>query len=624
MTNLFRFPFLRVCSRQIRTFYEHVPIRVLLHGDPSLKIDEYNRTRKPSSVEKIAAVKQHYAIFSMKDRAAARVHNTGRQNKRQKIAAPPEPGTNEDVLRLDIENLLALSRRRRSQSGADDVPRIEQPEILPELYTEIELKIQSLSSTGDGLALSESGNHAYVVPFSVPGDTVRARVYHQKPSLSHSLTDFIKVVKPSAQRDDSYSKCKYFAKCAGCQLQMLPYAEQLLHKKMIVENAFKNYSELDGSLIPAVRDTMGSPLEYGYRTKLTPHFDRTAKGGFDSVPDIGFSEKNRKYVMDIEECPIGTEILNKGLARERARIARDFATFKRGATILLRETTERKPSTDTMRRKSKILFAGETSKEVGRSAETRSDGSLTPERAVDRPQPGQIEDVVIRNHFPDYTEEKRCVSDMRGTSTEYVEDYRFENQAGSFFQNNNSILPLVTQYIRDNAYPSDNDSEEKPIKYLLDAYCGSGLFTVTLSSKFSSSLGVDVDGRSIAAARKNAANNNVDNAGFVESDAADIFYGIPFPPEQTVLIIDPPRKGCGDDFLKQLLTFGPKRVIYVSCNVHTQARDVGVLVNGQQPWRYEIESIRGFDFFPQTGHVEGVAVLNRKWFWPTDRTDGSA
>jgi len=79
------------------------------------------------------------------------------------------------------------------------------------------------------------------------------------------------------------------------------------------------------------------------------------------------------------------------------------------------------------------------------------------------------------------------------------------------------------------------------------------------------------------------------------------------------VVIDPPRKGCDESFLTQLLKFGPKRVVYVSCNVHTQARDVGVLVRGIENGgaRYKIESLRGFDFFPQTGHVEGVAVLSR-------------
>ena len=90
------------------------------------------------------------------------------------------------------------------------------------------------------------------------------------------------------------------------------------------------------------------------------------------------------------------------------------------------------------------------------------------------------------------------------------------------------------------------------------------------------------------------------------------WHDVPFPADQTLVVIDPPRKGASLDFLEQLMRFGPKRVVYVSCNVHTQARDVGLLVKGNGEWRYAIESVRGFDFFPQTGHVEGVAFLDRE------------
>jgi tRNA (uracil-5-)-methyltransferase len=100
---------------------------------------------------------------------------------------------------------------------------------------------------------------------------------------------------------------------------------------------------------------------------------------------------------------------------------------------------------------------------------------------------------------------------------------------------------------------------------------------------------------------------------FIDADAAELFKSVKFPSDETVVVLDPPRKGCDDSFLRQLLKFRPRRVVYVSCNVHTQARDVGVLVQGVEEGgtRYTIESLRGFDFFPQTGHVEGVAVLSR-------------
>ena len=124
-------------------------------------------------------------------------------------------------------------------------------------------------------------------------------------------------------------------------------------------------------------------------------------------------------------------------------------------------------------------------------------------------------------------------------------------------------------------------------------------------------MGIDISEASIAAAEMNATANNVKNASFMAADAARLFDKISFPADETAVVIDPSKKGCDDDFLKQLLRFGPQRIVYVSCNVHTQARDVGVLVEGKGGARYEIESLQGFDFFPQTGQVESVAILSR-------------
>ena len=389
---------------------------------------------------------------------------------------------------------------------------------------------------------------------------------------------------------------------------MLSYPEQLAHKKKIVENAWKNFSNLDAHLIPTVGDTIRSPLEYAYRTKITPHFDTPGTmanvlNGYPGVPAIGFSEKNRRTVMDIEECPIATETVNKGFTRERQKIIQNFASYKRGATIVLRESTQRRPEPRQP----------PTVSNVDKSLASPVDAVLSA--------PLFRDDSGVQEDLPKHSEERSCISDQKGYFTEYVDSYKFTTHANSFFQTNNSILPAITQYVRDHALPSNNSISPKPVKYLLDAYCGSGLFTITLASTFATSLGVDIDGRAIASAQLNARENNASTVGFVEADASDIFDGVPFPAEQTALLIDPPRKGCSEDFLRKLVLFGPKRVVYVSCNVHTQARDVGVLVrgeeanrwvaNGKKPPRYEIESLRGFDFFPQTSHVEGVAILNR-------------
>lgn len=572
-------------------------------------ISDFGRSAKEYDVESIARMKQ-WSV--MKARSKPRIFDKmpkrhGQKRKRDGVAIE---GSNEEVLEFEVRALLAKGASSRGNTSSDSQKDKNARDTdsnavhsLPERFSEIELDILELSSTGDGLALSASADHVYTVPFSLPGETVLAKVVTQTEGRPYSATDFVKIIKPSPKRDDTGIGCKYFSKCSGCQLQMLPYEEQLKHKKTVLEKAYRNFSGLNPRQIPPIQDTFGSPRQYGYRTKLTPHFDGPGRIGdrnsakkYTEVPAIGFAEKGRKRVMDIESCPIATDIVEKGLTRERARVGKEIASFKNGATILLRETTERIPKSPKP-----------SSDDANTANDTNSAVSTTTVDDSGKP--------TILTEFPTYIESKSYTSDMKGISTEYIEDWKFTNTAGAFFQNNNSILAPFTAYIREHCIPpptptTTSDSPPPPIKYLLDAYCGSGLFAITLSPLFTSTLGVDV--AQISFARANAAANNVSNCGFIEADASDLFIDVPFPPDQTLLVIDPPRKGASEDFLKQLLRFGPKRVVYVSCNVHTQARDVGILVRGDRTWKYSIESLRGFDFFPQTGHVEGVALLNRE------------
>ncbi|MCJ1246441.1 tRNA(m5U54)methyltransferase [Trapelia coarctata] len=531
-------------------------------------------------------------------------------------------GSFTEVLLHDVKRLLA----EHSKPVGDGLEKPEEHSSKstyppPERFTEIDVKISDISSTGDGIGLSGNSDHVYVVPFTVPGDVVRAKVVNHFPQDNYTLADFIKVIEPSTQRDDSRAKCPYFTKCSGCQFQMLSYDDQLAHKKTIVERAYRNFSNLAPGLVPAIGETMGSPLQYGYRTKLTPHFDgppgrsSMRKGkegngpGFTEVPPIGFMMKGRKTTMDIEDCPIGTDAVRQGMKRERARVAKEIASYKRGATVLLRESTKRTPKEMPKAPQPNISETAPIAASIDGNVNGIDETSNADLSSRDLLHSGP-DILVTATTRDDFLDEKTCITDFNALATEYIDQYVFNNMAGAFFQNNNSILPSFNAYIRDHILPPPHPTA-KPIRYLIDAYCGSGLFTITLSSLFSASIGIDIAPPSIKAAHENAKSNNIANATFMTADASALFAKVTYAPDETVVVIDPPRKGCDDNFLQQLLRFGPRRVVYVSCNVHTQARDVGVLVEGQGGARYDLESLRGFDFFPQTGHVEGVAVLNR-------------
>lgn len=522
------------------------------------------------------------------DREFFKSHKKRKREHKQEFKAVQDIG-NEDVLLADVHSLLATMRidRPAQRVNGHDEPSQETPR-------QVELEISELSSTGDGLAYDRASGHMCVVPFAVPGDRVKARIFKNFDKESYSMADFIEVLEPSPDRNDSRIRCQYFAKCAGCQFQMMSYEKQLEIKRRVVKKAYRNFSGLRASEVPEVGDTIGSPKQYEYRTKLTPHFDGPPGGRRErrhgnkpkwaEVPPIGFMKKNTRQTLDIEECPIGTSAVQLGLEKERKRIVNEINKYQRGATLLLRESSTRKHT--------------------------------------DNPLPEPPDDY-ISEEVGDWVYNRTFITSQTATATEWVDDFVFENAAGTFFQNNNSILPTFVAYIREHILPLDNDKREKPISNLIDAYCGSGLFTITLSSLFKRSVGIDIADSSIKYAKRNAELNKLpeSQATFISADAANIFASVQkLPAGETVVVIDPPRKGCDETFLKLLLKYAPERIVYVSCNVHTQARDVGMLVRGsvdakagnEKDGSYEIENLRGFDFFPQTGHVEGVAVLRKK------------
>ncbi|RCI14341.1 hypothetical protein L249_6067 [Ophiocordyceps polyrhachis-furcata BCC 54312] len=518
--------------------------------------------------------------------------SASKRPKRTKRERNMGEGSADQVLRFDVDALLSSVSPEFWEMDPQGDPG------LRKAFSEIEVDIVDISANGDGLGLLPSQpNHVYIVPFTVPGDKAKIRIIHPGMSDHHSTADLVAVVKPSPLRSDYRARCRYFGHCGGCQYQMLEYSEQLRLKRLVIVKAYRYFARLPDHLIPPIGETIASPLQYGYRTKLTPHFDgppsatrrphkKNRQGeprpAFEACPDIGFLRKGRRSVMDIEDCPIATAAIRRGLKRERERMRNDFVHYNRGATILLRESTSRYDD----------------------------DGSV----------PNPPDPNALRVEGDGFVDLKTCETDSKAITTEYIGKHIFTNPAGAFFQNNNSILPVFTAYVRDNILPpsassssSSTPSADSPF-YLIDAYCGSGLFTVTLASLFTYSTGIDVAADSIESARSNAALNGLteDRCRFIAADARDLFREIEYPPDRTAVVLDPPRKGCDGDFLDQLTRFGPRRILYVSCNVNTQARDVGCLVRGKAGGAaYRLRSLVGFDFFPQTAHVEGVAILDR-------------
>lgn len=402
-------------------------------------------------------------------------------------------------------------------------------------HQEIEVEITTLSNLGVGIArvrLDEADADApgwvVFVPHTLPGEKILARIFRN--DKNHSQADLVSVIEPSSDR--LAPQCPLFGKCGGCQYQHLSYEKQLAWKTRQVEELLEHMVGVHTEVNPAIP----SPKEWGYRSKITPHFKGPRDG---KIGDIGFLlSGQRSHLVDVPHCPIAMDEINEAMPRIREETRANAKAYKKNATLLLRATEGR----------------------------------------------------VETNH-------RNPISETVKTDNG---DVIFHFLAGDFFQNNPFILPSFTGYVAEQASQGGS-------KYLVDAYCGSGLFSLCLAHKFDRVAGVEVSETAADWARRNAELNNIDNTSFLASSAEGIFEDITFPADQTTVVIDPPRKGCNQEFLDQLFKFAPNKVVYISCNPATQMRDLKEFLAAG----FRLTEVQPFDLFPQTRHLECVIVLEK-------------
>jgi len=190
------------------------------------------------------------------------------------------------------------------------------------------------------------------------------------------------------------------------------------------------------------------------------------------------------------------------------------------------------------------------------------------------------------------------VTDPQSIVSERVGALTFQFKAGEFFQNNPFILPSMVEHVAAEAAAGG-------ARYLVDAYCGVGLFALSTAGHFTEVAGVEISEPAVRWAQANAKICGIGNARFVIGKAEAIFRGLKFPAGETAMVIDPPRKGCDASFRQQLMAYRPQRLVYVSCDPATQARDVREFIDGG----YVVTRIQPFDLFPHTRHIENVVSL---------------
>jgi len=464
---------------------------------------------------------------------------------------------------------------------------------------EITLDIDDLAFGGQGV--SRFNDIVVFVDRAIPGQRIRARVYKRKHSYAEAR--LLEVM----QQSSLYTKpvCTHFGECGGCALQHLDYAEQIKAKRRQV---IESLERLGGFTGIDVAETLPSPDTYFYRNKMEFSFSRQrwlSPAEFESVETadeagvfLGLHAK-RFYdkIVDVENC-----FLLHPKTNDIVREVRDFAR----STGL--------PAYSTLTHSGFWRFL------VMRHA--KSTDELMVNLIVSRYDPGLAADFagLISSRFPEVSSLLYSVSTSKASVAFAEKEYplagknsiverigylEFEVSSGSFFQTNSRQAQRLYDVVADYAKLSGSE-------IVYDLYCGAGTISLYLSDRAKRVIGFEAVESAIADAQRNARRNSLTNCEFVLGDLRDRLsetekvlaeFGQP-----DVLIIDPPRGGMHPKTVQAVLKLSPTRIVHVSCNPTTLARDLKILCESQ----YQLVKVQPVDMFPHTAHIEVVAKLEKR------------
>ena len=474
-----------------------------------------------------------------------------------------------------VSFLLQESNAEPTNSPTSSCTANNEPRKVPakfvnfpfEYHELVEMKVDSLISRGWGMGRvdisdrvkdddanqEEQKNKKWIVmvPSVIPSEKVLVRIFRN--FAKYSEADLVEILeKQSPARVEPL--CKLAGDCGGCQLQHMDISAQRAWKSSIVSEALAQYNVVlpDGVSVQA---TLGTNEIYHYRSKLTPHYNAPSSSRrkllqqqqLPLIESIGFQKKSSRQTIDVDYCCIATPAVNEAYQATRDVLLKDITIDrKKGVTLLFRQAN--------------------------------------------------LEDSTVTVDHKEYI-------------TTTVNGLHFTYQAGNFFQNNYYVLPLMVDHVLDQATRPITRTAKSPT-HLVDCYCGSGLFAVSVAHKFVKVVGIEINEKAIEEATANAKQNGVENCSFQAASAEHIFENLTagFPVDETVVVLDPPRKGCSDEFLRQLFIFRPQRIVYMSCDPVTQSRDAkDMLETGD----YRLAFVQPFDLFPQTRHIESLMIFER-------------
>lgn len=459
------------------------------------------------------------------------------------------------------------------------------------------VKIDAYAAEGKSVAHLDDGKVLFVEN-AVPGDIVDVKVTKDKKSWAEGKAS--KLITPSPDRVTPF--CQHFGVCGGCKWQMLPYELQLKYKHQQVEDQLKRIGQVD---LPPIDYISGSPYQQYYRNKLEFTFCTHRYRTFEELADAGDAKLEPEpalgfhapglfdKVVPIETCYLQAEptnLLLKVLREYSEKHELPYYDY-RSHTGWLRNVVLRVATTGEVLVNLVIHHEDKAARIALLDHLLAEIPNITSLNYTINPK---VNDSI---HDLDVV----CYSGQPHIK-EKLEEFTYKISPKSFFQTNTYQAETLYKITRDFAGLTGNET-------LYDLYCGTGSIGIFCSKGAKRVIGIEVIEQAIEDAKENARMNGLEHCQFYAGDVSDIctdeFFASHGRPD--VIITDPPRAGMHEKLVKQLLKIRAPRVVYVSCNPATQARDLQLLDEA-----YRIVKLQPVDMFPHTHHIENVALLELK------------
>lgn len=448
----------------------------------------------------------------------------------------------------------------------------------------------------EGKAMGKVDNQVIFVPMTVPGDIVDVQV--RKHHRRYMEATVVRFVEKSPLRTEPF--CEHFGVCGGCKWQSLPYSEQLKQKRQQVEDQLVRIGHLD---IPEVRPCLGSERTREYRNKLEFTFadkrwltyEEIAQGGdIEPMPAVGFHIPGCfDKVLDINKCHLQVDLSNRiRLATKQFCVDNGYSFHNaRAHEGLMRTMVIRTASTGEVM---VIVVFNEDDKE--------RINALMSYLQLQFPEITSLIYMINEKWNDSLGDREPICFAGKDHIIEEMEGLKFKVGPKSFYQTNSEQAYELYKVTREFADLKESDT-------LYDLYTGTGTIANFCARRAKKVVGVEYVKEAIDDAKINSEINNIDNTTFYAGDMKDVLSDefVERNGRPDVIILDPPRAGVDERVLEVIKRAAPERMVYVSCNPSTQARDLALLND-----MYEILAVQPVDMFPHTHHVENVVKLRKR------------